>query len=241
MKTFTLPGTDIVVPNVVLGLMRITDKSDDEVRTLVVRGPRRRHHDDRPRRHLRRRPARVRAPLRRGDATDPGRPGRGRHPDASPASCRPTGFDFSYEHIVESVEGRSTRSAPTTSTSCCCTARTRWSSPRRSRARSTRWRPPARCALRRLQPDARADRAAEAVRAAAARRQPAAAVHHARAAHRAGRRGEHAGRDQSISRDGGILDYCRLHDITIQAWSPFQAGFFTGSSSAPPNTPSSTP
>ena len=34
--------------------------------------------------------------------------------------------------------------------------------------------------------------------------------------------------DQSIDRDNGILDYCRLHDITIQAWSPFQAGFFTG-------------
>ena len=34
--------------------------------------------------------------------------------------------------------------------------------------------------------------------------------------------------DQSVDRDGGILDYCRLHDITIQAWSPFQAGFFTG-------------
>ena len=27
---------------------------------------------------------------------------------------------------------------------------------------------------------------------------------------------------------GGILDYCRLNDITVQAWSPFQAGFFTG-------------
>ena len=36
------------------------------------------------------------------------------------------------------------------------------------------------------------------------------------------------GLEQSISRDLGILDYCRLHDITIQAWSPFQAGFFTG-------------
>jgi predicted oxidoreductase len=35
--------------------------------------------------------------------------------------------------------------------------------------------------------------------------------------------------DQSIVRDGGgLLDYCRLHDITVQAWSPFQAGFFTG-------------
>jgi predicted oxidoreductase len=34
--------------------------------------------------------------------------------------------------------------------------------------------------------------------------------------------------DRSIDRDGGILDYCRLHDITIQPWSPFQYGFFDG-------------
>ncbi len=32
----------------------------------------------------------------------------------------------------------------------------------------------------------------------------------------------------AINRDGGILDYCRLHDITIQPWSPFQFGFFEG-------------
>lgn len=37
------------------------------------------------------------------------------------------------------------------------------------------------------------------------------------------------GDDQALTLDGGgIVDYCRLHDITIQAWSPFQAGFFTG-------------
>ncbi len=34
--------------------------------------------------------------------------------------------------------------------------------------------------------------------------------------------------DASIDRDGSILDYCRLHDITIQPWSPFQYGFFEG-------------
>ena len=34
--------------------------------------------------------------------------------------------------------------------------------------------------------------------------------------------------DRSIDRDGGILEYCRLHDITIQPWSPFQFGFFEG-------------
>ena len=32
----------------------------------------------------------------------------------------------------------------------------------------------------------------------------------------------------SIDHDGSILDYCRLQDITIQPWSPFQYGFFEG-------------
>ena len=32
----------------------------------------------------------------------------------------------------------------------------------------------------------------------------------------------------AVGRDGGVLDYCRLHDITIQPWSPFQYGFFEG-------------
>jgi len=34
--------------------------------------------------------------------------------------------------------------------------------------------------------------------------------------------------DASIDRDGSILDYCRLKEITIQPWSPFQFGFFEG-------------
>ena len=34
--------------------------------------------------------------------------------------------------------------------------------------------------------------------------------------------------DPSIDRDGSVLEYCRLNDITIQAWSPFQYGFFDG-------------
>ncbi len=38
-----------------------------------------------------------------------------------------------------------------------------------------------------------------------------------------------AGTEQSVTLDGGgILDYCRVNRITVQAWSPFQAGFFTG-------------
>lgn len=34
--------------------------------------------------------------------------------------------------------------------------------------------------------------------------------------------------EAAVVRDGGALDYCRLHDITVQAWSPFQYGFFEG-------------
>ena len=34
--------------------------------------------------------------------------------------------------------------------------------------------------------------------------------------------------DSGINRDGGVLEYCRLKDITIQAWAPFQYGMFEG-------------
>jgi len=34
--------------------------------------------------------------------------------------------------------------------------------------------------------------------------------------------------DRSANRDNGLLDYCRLYDITIQAWSPLQFGMFRG-------------
>lgn len=32
----------------------------------------------------------------------------------------------------------------------------------------------------------------------------------------------------AVNRDGGVLDFCRLNDITVQPWSPFQHGFFKG-------------
>ncbi len=32
----------------------------------------------------------------------------------------------------------------------------------------------------------------------------------------------------AVDRDGSVLDFCRLNEITIQAWSPFQYGFFEG-------------
>lgn len=32
----------------------------------------------------------------------------------------------------------------------------------------------------------------------------------------------------SVDHDGEVLNYCRLNDVTIQAWSPFQYGMFEG-------------
>lgn len=34
--------------------------------------------------------------------------------------------------------------------------------------------------------------------------------------------------DAAVDRDGGVLDWCALHGVTVQAWSPFQHGMFAG-------------
>lgn len=34
--------------------------------------------------------------------------------------------------------------------------------------------------------------------------------------------------ESAVNRDGGVLDFCRLNNITIQPWSPMQFGFFKG-------------
>jgi len=43
--------------------------------------------------------------------------------------------------------------------------------------------------------------------------------------------------DRAIDRDGDVLSFCQLHDISIQAWSPLQFGFFEGNFINHPNFP----
>ena len=230
MKTFTLPGTDMVVPNVVLGLMRIQDKSDDEVRELVSAardsGIAFLDHADvygSPLHGCERRFAEAMqlTPSQRAEFTI-----------QSKAGIVKDGpyFDFSYEHLVESVEG-SLAALGTDYLDILLLHR----------------------------PDARVEpeevarafddlEAAGKVRAFGVSnhtprqidllkryvRQPIVAnqlqlsITHSPIISQ-GVAANMAAEGQSATLDGGgIVDYCRLNDITVQAWSPFQAGFFTG-------------
>lgn len=230
MKTFTLPNTEIVAPNVILGLMRIPEKTDDEVKELVrtardagidfldhadvygneLHGCERRFAE-----------AMQLSPAER-DAltiqTKAGIVGDGPY------------FDFSYEHIIESVNG-SLDALKTDRIDILLLHRPD--------------------ALVEPEDVARAFDELEAagkVRAFGVSnhtprqidllkryvRQPIVAnqlqlsITHAPIVTQ-GVSANMLAEQQSVTLDGGgIVDYCRLNDITIQAWSPFQAGFFTG-------------
>lgn len=43
--------------------------------------------------------------------------------------------------------------------------------------------------------------------------------------------------DGAVDRDGGVLDYCRMNDITVQTWSPFQFGAIAGTFLGNPDFP----
>lgn len=43
--------------------------------------------------------------------------------------------------------------------------------------------------------------------------------------------------DGAIPRDGNVLDWCRLHSVRVQAWSPLQYGFFSGTFLGSPEFP----
>ncbi len=43
--------------------------------------------------------------------------------------------------------------------------------------------------------------------------------------------------DGAVDRDGEVLDYCRMNDITIQTWSPFQFGAIAGTFLGNPDFP----
>lgn len=230
MKHIAMPHTDISAPNVVLGLMRISEKSDDEIRTLVrtarEAGIDFLDHADVYGGELHQCEARFAEAMQLSSSE------REQVTLQTKAGIVPSGpyFDYSYEHLIESVEGSLT-------------------------ALQTDYID----ILLLHRPDALVEpeevaRAFDELHASGKVRNFGVSNHTPRqidllAKHlnqpivanqlqlsithstfiAQGVSANMQGTDQAIVRDGGgILDYCRLHDITVQAWSPFQAGFFDG-------------
>ncbi|MEV7680350.1 MULTISPECIES: aldo/keto reductase [unclassified Streptomyces] len=230
MKTFTLPGTDILAPNVVLGLMRIADKSDEDIRELVRTGRdagidfvdhadvygselhecERRFAD-----------AMALSPSQRDEITI-----------QTKAGIVPDGpyFDFSYEHIVKSVEGSLAalrtdridilllhRPDALVEPEEVARAFDELESSGKVRAFGVSNQTPRQIDLLR-----------KYVRQPIVANQLQLSITHGPIISQ-GVSANMLAEQQSVTLDGGgIVDYCRLNDITIQAWSPFQAGFFTG-------------
>lgn len=230
MKTFTLPGTDITAPNVVLGLMRIADKSDDQIRELVRTardaGIDFFDHADVYGDELHECERRFAEALQ---LTPAERDGITIQTKAGIVKDGPY-FDFSHDHIVESVEG-SLAALGTDHIDILLLHRPDALVEPDDVAR----------AFDELQTSGKVlnfgvsnhtPRQIDLLRTSV--RQPIVAnqlqlsiTHEPIIAQ--GVASNMVGEPQSVTLDGGgIVDYCRLNDITIQAWSPFQAGFFNG-------------
>lgn len=229
MKTFTLPGTDMTVPNVVLGLMRIQDKTDEEVRTLVGTardaGITFLDHADVYGSDLHGCERRFAEALRLTSSE------REEFVIQSKAGIVPDGpyFDFSYEHIVESVNGSLAalgtdyldilllhRPDALVEPEEVARAFDELAAAGKVRAFGVSNHTPYQIELLRRY-----------VSQPLVANQLQLSITHAPSVAQ-GVASNMQALDQSIMRDGGIVDYCRIHDITVQAWSPFQAGFFDG-------------
>lgn len=231
MKTFTLPGTDLTVPNVVLGLMRIQEKTDDEVRELVktardagisffdhadiygssLHGCEKRFAE-----------AMQLTSSEREQIVLQTKTGIARDESG-------TYFDFSYEHITESVDASLAalgtdyidilllhRPDALVEPDEVARAFDDLSASGKVRSFGVSNHTPGQIELLR-----------RSVSQPIVANQLQLSVTHAPLVAQ-GVAANMLAQDQSISRDSGTLDYCRLNDITVQAWSPFQAGFFTG-------------
>ncbi|PMC74490.1 MULTISPECIES: aldo/keto reductase family oxidoreductase [unclassified Brachybacterium] len=230
MKTFPMPNTDITAPQVVLGLMRIAEKSDEEIRTLVrsardagidffdhadIYGGALHRCEERFAKAL------QLTPVEREEVVI-----------QSKAGIVPDGpyFDFSTEHILRSVEG-SLRALDTDYLDILLLHRPdALVEPEEVAAAFDQLHAsgkvlhfgvsnhtPRQIELlqRHLDQPLVANQLQLSITHSTIISQGVAA--------------NMQGLEQSVVRDGGgIVDYCRLHGITVQAWSPFQAGFFDG-------------
>lgn len=225
-----IPLGSIDAPNVVLGMMRIADKTDDEIRALVAAardaGIDFFDHADVYGNELHGCEARAADALRLSPSE------RAQVTIQSKAGIVREGpyFDFSYDHLVTSVEG-SLKALKTDYIDILLLHRPdalvepeevarafdHLESAGKVRAFGVSNQTPAQIELLKT-----------AVTQPIVANQLQLSITHAPIIAQ-GVAANMAGTEQSVVLDGGgIVDYCRLHGITVQAWSPFQAGFFTG-------------
>lgn len=230
MKTFTLPGTDITAPNVVLGLMRIAEKSDDEIRELVHTardaGINFFDHADVYGDELHECERRFAEAMQ---LTPSERDGITIQTKAGIVKDGPY-FNFSHDHLVESVEG-SLAALGTDHIDILLLHRPDALVEPEEVAR----------AFDELHESGKVlnfgvsnhtprqiDLLRRHVRQPIVANQLQLSITHEPIIAQ-GVAANMVAESQSVTLDGGgIVDYCRLNDITIQAWSPFQAGFFNG-------------
>ena len=240
MKKVALGAAEPAVPNVVLGLMRIRDKTDEEIRTLVstaldagidyfdhadIYGGRTHRCEERFAEAMRLSPG-DRESITIQTKAGIVRPG--------------PYFDFSYEHIMSSVEG-SLRALRTDYIDVLLLHRPdalvepdevarafdELEASGKVRAFGVSNHTPRQIDVLRM-----------SVRQPIVANQLQLSIPHAPIIAQ-GIFSNGQGSDQSITLDGGgIVDYCRVNHITIQAWSPFQtgtgAGAFLGSADYQP-------
>jgi predicted oxidoreductase len=231
MKRFTLTGTDIEAPEVVLGLMRIANMSDDDIRALVWSardtGVDFVDHADiygnEPTHGCERRFAEAMqlTPSERDAITIQTKCGIVKNGPY---------FDFSYDHIVESVDG-SLRALRTDRLDVLLLHRPDVLVEPEEVAR----------AFDHLQAAGKVrafgvsnhtprqiERLQKYIDQPIVANQIQLSIPHAPVIAQ-GLVANMQDEEGAVTRDGGgMLEFCQLHEIAIQAWSPFQAGFFTG-------------
>ncbi|MCU1579790.1 MAG: aldo/keto reductase family oxidoreductase [Rhodoglobus sp.] len=227
MKTFTLPNTDITASNIILGLMRISSLSDEEIRTLVGSA----------------RDAGITffdhadvygtephgCETRFGQAVTFSAADRESVVIQSKVGIRKGYWDFSKQHILESVD-ESLAALQTEYLDLLLLHRpdTLMEPEEVAAAFDTLQ---AAGKVRNFgvsnQTPGQVELLKRSVKQPLVVNQVQLSITHAPLIAQ-GIAANMAGLDQSIDRDNGILDYSRLHDITLQAWSPFQKGFFDG-------------
>ncbi len=230
MKQFTMPHPEITAPQVVLGLMRIAEKSDEEIRTLV--GAARdagidfMDHADVYGGQLHECERRFAQALKLSPSE------RDKLTIQTKAGIVPDGpyFDFSYEHIIESVEG-SLKALDTDRIDILLLHRPDALVEPEEVARAFDELHTAGKVLHfgvSNHTPRQIDLLKKHVNQPIVANQLQLSITHSTIVAQGVAMNMQA-ESQSVTLDGGgIVDYCRLNDITIQAWSPFQAGFFDG-------------